>query len=90
MKLLKLGIRFWILITSVASFLVGWAMLAHAPKPVQPSAAVSSAPTLAPLQPLQFGNNRNNDDDFNNFFQSGPNIIQRQPSFGPTFRTGGS
>jgi hypothetical protein len=80
--------RFWILITSVASFLVGWAMLAHAPKPVQPS-SVPAAPTLAPLQPLQFGN-QNNDDDFNNFFQNSPNIIQRQPSFGPTFRTGGS
>ncbi len=35
MKLLKFGIRFWITITSVLSFLTGWIMLAHAPKPNQ-------------------------------------------------------
>ena len=84
MKILKSGMRFWILVSSVASFLLGWVMLAHAPKPVQSSATASSF-TLAPLQPLNF--NQNDDDEFN--FQTGPQIIQRQP-FAPSFRTGGS
>jgi len=62
MKLLKFGMRFWITLTSVFSFLVGWAMLAHAPKPVQaaaaqPSSSVAPLPTLAPLQPLNFSSN---------------------------------
>ena len=33
MKPLKLGLRFWILISSIFSFLGGWAMLSHAGKP---------------------------------------------------------
>jgi hypothetical protein len=33
MKNFKIGLRIWILITSVMSFLTGWAMLAHAGKP---------------------------------------------------------
>jgi hypothetical protein len=62
MKLFKFGMRFWITLTSVFSFLVGWIMLAHSPKPVeasaaQPSSSVSPLPTLAPLQPLNFSNN---------------------------------
>ncbi len=85
MKLLKFGMRFWILVSSLSSFLVGWAMLAHAPKPVQPVSA-APVPTLAPLQPLRF----NNDDEvFGNGNNTGPRIIPRT-SFVPSFRTGGS
>lgn len=86
MRLLKFGMRFWILISSLASFLVGWAMLAHAPKPIQPVSA-SPLPTLAPLQPLQF----NGDDDF--FGEgngNGPRIVEPSTGFIPSFRTGGS
>jgi hypothetical protein len=60
MKIMKVALRFWMALTSVCSFLVGWAMLAHAAKPVQAKSAPASAsslivtplPTLAPLPSL--------------------------------------
>ena len=65
MKPLKLALRIWITITSVLSFLVGWALLSHAPKPasifssqtttsssVSGPAAVDPLPTLAPIPSL--------------------------------------
>ena len=91
MKLLKVGIRFWITITSVLSFLVGWVMLAHAPKPNQAnsaSAGISAPlPTLEPLHPLSdFDSDKGN-------IQNQP-FFSVQPSprsqFRPSFRTGGS
>jgi hypothetical protein len=91
MKLLKIGIRFWITLTSVLSFLTGWVMLAHAPKPNQASFSSSNVaaplPTLEPLNPLSgFGSDDNN-------FQNQP-LFSVQPSvrsqFRPAFRTGGS
>jgi hypothetical protein len=89
MKLLKIGIRFWITITSVLSFLMGWIMLAHAPKPNQTSSPatniVAPLPTLQPLQPLF-----SSDDDS---LQNQP-LFSQQPGlrsqFRPAFRTGGS
>jgi hypothetical protein len=65
MKIMKMALRFWIALTSVVSFLVGWAMLAHAPKPVQARSLPASAsavllvplPTLAPLPPLGVSGN---------------------------------
>lgn len=94
MKLLKLGLRFWIMLSSVFTFLAGWAMLAHAPKPTSsspaqtPSASVAPLPTLVPLQPL-------------NFSANGSTVQTKQfsavqpaaPSFfspAPVFNTGGS
>jgi hypothetical protein len=91
MKFLKIGIRFWITITSVVSFLTGWVMLAHAPKPVQPSSTSTDVatplPTLEPLNPLStFGSDEGN-------VQNQP-LFSVQPSvrsqFRPGFRTGGS
>ena len=89
MKLLKIGIRFWITIASVASFAVGWIMLVHAPKPYQPSQTVNAAlPTLEPLPPLsQFGFGNDNS------FQNQPMFnVQPRPrnGFNSFFRTGGS
>jgi hypothetical protein len=67
MKPLKLALRIWITITSVLSFLAGWALLSHAPKPAsifssQSSTTTSSSaadpisvnplPTLAPIPSL--------------------------------------
>ena len=86
MKLLKIGIRFWITITSVLSFLMGWIMLAHAPKPNQASSPstniVAPLPTLQPLF--------SSDDDS---LQNQP-LFSQQPGprsqFRPAFRTGGS
>jgi hypothetical protein len=91
MKLLKTGIRFWITITSVLSFLTGWVMLAHAPKPNPASSAstnvIAPLPTLEPLNaPAGSGSEENN-------FQNQP-FFGEQPSvrsqFRPSFRTGGS
>jgi len=86
MKLLKFGLRFWIALTSVFSFMVGWVMIAHSPKPVQSSTAsssVSAPPTLTPLQPLNFNSNNSQSSPF--IVQSPSNIAQA-----PIFKTGGS
>lgn len=91
MKLLKIGIRFWITITSVLSFLMGWVMLAHAPKPNQagsPSTTiVGPLPALEPLSP--FPDFDSDEDSIQNrsFFNTGPSINSQ---FRPAFRTGGS
>jgi hypothetical protein len=92
MKILKLGLRFWITLTSMFSFLVGWALLANAPKPNQLGSLLSRTnsgaplPTLEPLRPLSE-------------FQPGDNnSFQNQPAFGfqprsqsrRFFTTGGS
>ena len=90
MRLLKLGLRFWITLTSLISFVTGWILLAHAPKPVAAASASSTSatplPTLEPLRPL-------------NEFQSGDDNMQSQPLFDfqprsrqprPFFSTGGS
>ncbi len=96
MKFLKLGLRLWITIASIFSFIVGWIMLGHSPKPVQAASSSSQGsasnpiPTLAPLPPL----NSDNGSSFQNqqfFFD---NSSQPQPSFRsrsrPLFSTGGS
>ncbi|MBI3738605.1 MAG: hypothetical protein HY258_06135 [Chloroflexi bacterium] len=88
MKLLKFGLRFWIALTSVFSFMVGWVMIAHSPKPVQSSSAsssISALPTLTPLQPLNFNSNSNNSQSSPFIVQSPSNIAQA-----PIFKTGGS
>ena len=90
MKFLKLGIHFWITLTSIFSFLTGWVLLAHAPKPDQSgslgSGSAAPLPTLEPLNPLpQF---QSDDDNFQNqgpFLNVGPRNQTR-----PFFRTGGS
>ena len=62
-KLTKIFVRIWITATSLAAFGIGWAILAHSPKPaplvaVQP-ASVPLSPTQLPpipsLQQLQLG-----------------------------------
>lgn len=84
MKLLKFGMRFWIALSSVASFLIGWAMLAHSPKPIQLVSDVSSIPTLAPLPPMNFDNPRTG-------FENSPLVLgQSRSQIFPSFRTGGS
>jgi hypothetical protein len=92
MKFLKIGIRFWITLTSVLSFLTGWIMLAHAPKPNQSSSAATNIaaplPTLEPLQPLSdFGSDNNNNFQNQPLFSVQPNT---RSQFRPAFRTGGS
>ena len=83
MKTLKFGLRIWITIASVASFVLGWIMLVHAPKPPQFAANVSS-PTLEPLPPLfELGSS-------NNFTNRQFSNIQPQMRPRAFFRTGGS
>jgi len=81
MKLLKFGIRTWITIASVLSFLAGWVMLVHAPKPAQLSVfnTAPTLPTLEPLPPLGM--------DTNNIQSQSLFLRPRSRSF---FRTGGS
>lgn len=93
MKLLKAGLRVWITIASVVSFISGWILLVHAPKPNQSASLYDattpkSQPTLAPLPPLSnFGGG---DDDSQNQF-SFNNVQPRvRAQSNPFFTTGGS
>ena len=47
MKIVRTGLRFWLTLASFASFLAGWVLLVHAPKPGPASwqKAASAAPT---------------------------------------------
>ncbi len=68
MKLFRKLLRYWIGIASVLSFLGGWVILAHSPKPVQSqSTSASSVPPLAlpSLPPIQaYGGTSNNGPTF--------------------------
>lgn len=89
MKPLKTTLHIWIAIASTLSFLGGWAMLAHSPKPIQPGQAQTSVVSITPLPtlpPIQF---------FNNGFANSPiqNSIAPNPlvsSGVPLMRTRGS
>ena len=50
MKFWKSLIRVWFTLASLASFLIGWAVLAHAPKPNQFNA--SNIPAMPRLDPV--------------------------------------
>jgi hypothetical protein len=63
MKSTKKLTHYWFVIVSVLSFLVGWGMLAHSLKPIQPAqgGAVNTAalPQLPPIQAFGAGNTSN-------------------------------
>jgi hypothetical protein len=94
MRIFKFGLRVWITVTSILSFLIGWVLLAHAPKPSQSTTTSTgsiAAPvhTLAPLPPLFSDSNNIQNDNV----QSQPLLnILPQNSFRPRpfFSTGGS
>jgi hypothetical protein len=53
MKFWKSVIRIWFTLASIASFLVGWVALAHAPKPNQFNPSdISTMPKLDPVPSL--------------------------------------
>jgi hypothetical protein len=87
MKHLKTSLRVSIALSSVAGFLGGWALLAHAPKPAplvtqQPVVEPAALPTLAPIP--SFGR-RNSSNSFQQFSVNPPSGFSR-----PRLRTGGS
>lgn len=87
MKIWKTLIRVWLTLVSVVSFLVGWIVLAHAPKPNQFSPSnVPAAPKLGPIpsldQVIASGQPQSQ-----NFFQAQP---APRVSRSPVLRSGGS
>lgn len=91
MKIMKIGLRVWIGIVSLFSFLLGWILFAHSAKPVsilsqpsQPQPVLASQlqpiPTLPPLNDPQLSS------------QNIQPIPQQQPQmlFQPRLRSGGS
>ena len=89
MKTLKSKLRLWVTTLSLASFVGGWIMLAHAPKPASLIQDIASAslPTLEPLPPLSAFDPGSSGVQNQQLF----NIQPRQRfGFNPFFRTGGS
>ena len=87
---LKNGIRVWIATTSVASFMGGWVLLAHAPKPAptinQPAISEPTPTPLPTLPPLPSLNKQSN-----GVRQLQPlQPAQPSPIFQPRMRTSGS
>ena len=88
MKLFRKILRYWIGIASLLSFLGGWVILAHSPKPVQ-AVTVQPSVTLPNLPPIQAYGNGGNNNGLNFFSNSAP--TNPQPSSGmPLLRTRGS
>ena len=64
MKIIKVALHYWFAAVSILSFLLGWGMLAHSLKPVQPGLATTldsaSLPALPPIQPYNGGSQNGN------------------------------
>ena len=89
MKIIKTLLHYWFAFISVVSFLVGWGMLAHSLKPVQPTqnttaAGAVSLPALPPIQAFGGGTNGLN------FSTSNNQPSNQSSSFFPRLRSGGS
>jgi len=91
MKPIKKYLRYWFAVTSVLSFVGGWIILAHSPKPVPPTKTTNLAPLQALPSIQTFGTTNNNNNGFD-LFSTGPqNNNQSGSGFGfPVMRTGGS
>ena len=92
MKIFRKLLRYWIAVASVLSFLGGWVILAHSPKPVQgpTSSAAAQSVALPNLPPIQaYGSNVNNNGL--NFFSNNNTQSSQSPSANvPMLRTRGS
>ncbi len=92
MKSTKVFLRYWFAITSVLSFVAGWIILAHSPKPVQPTTTTGSSnlnslspnANPAPIQTFGVPNSSNSGSGFGLFLNPQNN------SQGFSIRTGGS
>jgi hypothetical protein len=88
MKLFRKLLRYWIAFASIISFLAGWVILAHSPKPVQ-AATVQHSAALPSLPPIQAYGNDGSNNGLNFFSNSAP--TNPRPSSGmPLLRTRGS
>jgi hypothetical protein len=84
MKIFRNALHYWIAIASVLSFLGGWAILAHSPKPIQ--AATVQVTPLPAIQAYDGSTNNNDRGFFSTDSQGSP-----QQSYGmPLLRTRGS
>ena len=93
MKIFRKLLRYWIAIASVLSFLGGWVILAHSPKPVQTQAVTVQSPALPALPPIQaYGSNVNNSGlgFFSNNSQAAPQAAPQSSLGMPMLRTRGS
>jgi hypothetical protein len=91
MKPFKTTLHLWIVIASTLSFLVGWIMLAHAPKPIQPTQVSSVTITPLPtLPPIQFFNNGFANSTFQNSVAPNPQPNPQLNSGIPLLTTRGS
>jgi hypothetical protein len=90
MKPFRKALRYWMAIASVLSFMGGWVILAHSPKPVQTqSVTVQSSAALPALPPIQaYGSNVNNN-GLGFFSNTAPANSQPSPGM-PRLRTRGS
>ena len=89
MKIFRKALRYWIAVTSVLTFLGGWAILAHSPKPVQTVTIQSAAlPTLPPIK--VYGSTNNGLTFFPNNVQTNTSVTQQQSTGMPLLRTRGS
>jgi hypothetical protein len=80
MKMFRKALRYWFAIASVISFLGGWAILAHSPKPVTSVTVQPAAiPNLPPIQ--AYGSNVNNNGlgFFSNNAQTAPQANTNMP-----------
>jgi hypothetical protein len=84
MKLFRKALRYWIAFASLLSFLGGWVILAHSPKPVQP--VIVQSITLPAIQPFDGNVNTNAP----GFFSDNSQSIPQSRSSMPSLRTRGS
>jgi hypothetical protein len=88
MKLYKLSLRMIIGVSSLAGFLGGWAMLAHAPKPVaanaQPAIQTTAPVVIPTLEAIPSLENRSSG------LQPLPSLPRSNFAARPRLRTGGS
>jgi hypothetical protein len=104
MKNIKIGLRIWILLTSVISFLTGWVMLAHAGKPASlflqtqttpdpASSQTANLPIPLPMPtlitPIPLDNGSSTSSANLQPLPALP-VIQQQQNFLPSLRTRGS
>jgi hypothetical protein len=78
MKIFRKVLRYWIALASILSFLGGWVILAHSPKPVQQVVVQQAAlPNLPPIQ--AFGSN---------VTTNGPSFFSNTAPTNPQFNSG--